>query len=454
MTDTRIAELLDELTPTYDDSRGDWGRVAASARRRRDQRGAPWWLMRLGFVAAAIAVAAALVLAWPFQGNQGGVLDRALAAIGDGPVLHVVLRGEWGGTLVDLNSPKRTAVNGENEIWYDTARGVVHSISRLGGVIQHQELYQPKQPPAELAALGHEYKQALESGTARISGEAVIAGEPVVWVTIHSERLPDVADGKDHEWAQQVAVSRRTFEPVALRETRDGQPGPETGQRVLELEFLPAGAGDFSASEDRSLDGMAVKMGREPIALEQARATLGRTPLWLGREYGGLSLAQTYRETTSISRFRKIRVTGTAAEAAAKCSKLRGERAGQCLRALDLGPIEVRPDGVFRSERPIAFTDEQTAVVLFYGTVGDDPSTAQGKPIPLFDRPHLTVTETTQPSPFDRGAGRYLPPEGSVFVTAGGRSGVLQINGLQVTIEASDEDAILAAAKALARMPE
>ena len=81
MTDTRIAELLDELTPTYDDRRGDWERVAASARGRRPHRSAPWWVMRLGFAAAAIAVAAALALAWPFHGNQGGLLDRALAAI-------------------------------------------------------------------------------------------------------------------------------------------------------------------------------------------------------------------------------------------------------------------------------------------------------------------------------------------------------------------------------------
>jgi hypothetical protein len=29
MNDTRIANLLDELTPSYDDRRGDWERVAA-----------------------------------------------------------------------------------------------------------------------------------------------------------------------------------------------------------------------------------------------------------------------------------------------------------------------------------------------------------------------------------------------------------------------------------------
>jgi hypothetical protein len=453
MSDTRIAELLDELTPSYADRQGDWGRVAKSARGRRDRRSTPWWLARLGLVAAAVAAGAALVLAWPFQAEQGGVLDRALAAIGDGPVLHVVLRGEWGGTLVDLNSRKRSPVHGENEVWYDAARGLVHSVSRLGGAIQDEELYEPKQPPADLAALGREYKQALESGTARVSAEATIDGERVLWVTIHRELLPDVADGKDHEWAQQVAISRRTFKPVALRETRDGEPGPGTGQRVLQLEFLPAGAGDFSAPKDRSLDETTFKQRREPIGLEQARATLGRTPLWLGREYRGLRLAQVYRETTSTGRLRRVRVTGSAAEAATRCSKLRGEKASQCFRALGLHPIEVRPDGVF-TERPIVWTGEQSALVLFYGTVEGDPGAAHQDAMPLFDRrPHLTVTETTQPSSFGLGVGSYAPPEGSVFVAAGGRSGVLQLDGIHVTIEASDEASVLGAASALESLP-
>jgi hypothetical protein len=453
MTDTRIAELLDDLTPTYDDRRGDWERVVASARGGRGRRSRPWWLMRLGLVAAAITVAAGLVLAWPFQGSQGGLFDRALAAAGEGSVLHVVLRGEWGGTLVDLKSGKRSAVRGENEIWYDTVRGRVHFVSRLGGVVLHEELYEPTQPPADLAALGREYKQALESGRARITGEATIDGEPVVWVTIHSEMLPDVADGKDHEWAQQVAVSRRTFKPVALRQTRDGQPGPETGQRVLQLDFLPEGAGDFTASKDGSREGTALTQGREPIALEQARAALGRRPLWLGREYRGLPLAQVYRETTNTGLRHEVRVTGPTAEAAIKCRDLRGGKAGDCIRALGVHPIEIRPDGVFTSEGPIVWTEEQSSLVIFYGTMGDDPSTYAKDVVPLFDRPNLTVTETTQPWRFNRGAGSYVPPAGSVFVVAGGRSGVLQVDGVQVTIEASNEEAILAAASELKAMP-
>jgi hypothetical protein len=41
-----------------------------------------------------------------------------------------------------------------------------------------------------------------------------------------------------------------------------------------------------------------------------------------------------------------------------------------------------------------------------------------------------------------------------VFVAAGGRSGVLQVDGIHVTIEASDENAILAAAGELKVMSD
>jgi hypothetical protein len=447
MTETRIAELLDELTPSYDDRRGDWERVAASAAGQGRRR-----FMPFGLIAGAVAATALLVLAWPFHAQQASLLDRARAAIGDGPVLHVVLRGEWGGTLVDLGTGERSAVNGDDEYWYDTRDGRVHSVERLGDAVLNEQVSRPAQLSTELEALGRDYKHALESGTARVSGEGIVDGEPVAWVTIHSELLPDVADGKDHELAEQVAVSKRTFEPLALRWTRDGKQGPDTLQRVLGLEFLPDGAGDFTAPPALSLDGQGFMQGREPMPLDQARATLGRTPLWLGRAYGGLPLAAVDRMTTRIGRHQEVRITGPEAAAAKRCSKLRGSAGGDCFRALGRAPIEVRPDGVFTTEGPIVWSDAQTDVVLFYGTLGEDPSTYRRDSIPLLDQPHVTVTESAQASPFRPIVGSYVPPTGSVFLAANG-SGYLQVDGVNVSIEAKDEEAILAAARALAPMP-
>lgn len=451
MTDTDIAELLDAWTPSYDDRPGDWERVAADAGRppRRNRFATP---ARLVIAAAAIASVAALVLAWPFGSQHGTVLDRALAAVGNGPVLHVVLRGEWGGTLVDLATDHRTPVYGEDEVWFDTKTGQTRQIERLGGVVQGDEATgRPAKPAAEYTALGREYRQALESGTARIAGADTIDGQPVVWITIHSELLPDVADGKDHEWAQQVAVSKRTYKPVALRETRDGEPGPDTLQRVLGLELIARDDSDFTTSRP-SRDGTAFKQGREEIRLDAAATVLGRTPLWLGRDYDSLPLARAYRETTSVGRQQRVRLSGAKAEAAITCSRQRAS-GGECLRQLGLGSVEVRPDGVFTIEGPMRWSEEQSSVVLFYGTVGVDPSTQRADQIPLFDKPYVSVTESLNASQFRRAAGTYVPPAGTVFLTAGGSSGVLHEDGLHVTVEAANEQAVLAAARALTAMP-
>lgn len=254
--------------------------------------------------------------------------------------------------------------------------------------------------------------------------------------------------------AQQVAVSRRTFEPVALRGTRDGEPGSGTTQRVLNLELLAAGQGDFSAPNERNLDGTTFGQGREPIAHDEARATLGRTPVWLGREYANLPLAQAFRVTTSRGQPRETRVTGPKAQAAMRCSQQRGEKAAACIRALGLGSFVVRPDGVFRSDGPVVWSDEEIGLGLFYGTVGDNPSTYHEDVVPLYDRPHLTITQSTSLSPLRRGAGRYAPPERSVFIAAGERAGYLQMDGVQIAIETEGEEAILVAARALEPMPD
>lgn len=447
MNDRYMADLLDALTPACDDRVGDWEAVLQDARRRRPR-------VRVGLVLAVAAAVAVAALAWPLQGREGGILERALAAVGDGPVLHVVLRGDWGGTLVDLETGARRSVHGEEEVWYDADRGLVHSITRLGGVVTNEYVRQATEPPAELEALARRYREALETGAARVAGEGTLDGEPIVWITIRRELLPDVADGRDHEWAQQVAVSRRTFEPVGLRETRDGEPGPNTGRRVLSLELLGAGAGDFTPTGADRLDGTVFRQGREPIGLEQARGILGRAPLWLGREHRGLPLAQVLRETTSSGRRREVRITGADARAAEACRRQRGEAGGQCLRAIGRSPLVVRPDGVFAYSGPVVWKEERRAVVLFYGALGDGPSTFRDDVVPLLDRRYVTITETIPTPQTTPGWDEYVPPEGSVFVAAGGRTGILQVDGVRVAIESTGEDAILSAARALEPLPE
>jgi hypothetical protein len=448
MRDLRDAIERIEPTPAV---HGDWDAVVRDA--RVGER--PRFVSPLAGLAVAAAALFAVVLFQPWEGESPTFLERALAAVDDGPVLHVVLRGDWGGTLVDLGTGERQPVHGEEEIWYDPDRGLVHTISRLGATVQHQRVYDLGKAPPELVALGREYREALQSGSARVTGDGVVDGHRVSWITIHSQMLPDAADGKLHEWAQQVAVSHETFRPVATRETRDGRPGPGTGQRVLELEMLPSGEGDFTAPAGDNTDGMAYSEGREPITLDETGA-LGRNPLWLGREHAGLPFAQASRTTTRTGRQEETLLTGRAAQDALACRgqvERAGKRTGpecESMRARRQSLV-IRGDKVY-TLGPVKWGQQQTGVAFFYGTLGDDPSTYREDVVPLWNRPHVTLTETTSLSPVARG-GRYVPPDESVFVAAGGRMGSLRVDGVYVSIEASSEELILSAARALEPMP-
>ena len=82
-----LEATLEAAVPAFDDEHGDWDDVLARASRskrprRRRQLAVP--------ALAGAAVACALLLAEPFADDDVGVLDRALAAVGDGPVLHLV----------------------------------------------------------------------------------------------------------------------------------------------------------------------------------------------------------------------------------------------------------------------------------------------------------------------------------------------------------------------------
>src|SRR5688500_4805841 len=99
--------------------RGNWTRVLADAE-RGDRR---TWVLRVAVVAAAAVVIVGAALVSPFEDEQPtGVIDRALAAIGEGPVLHVVFRGDYGTSFLELRTGKVTPIYGEVEVWYDPGR--------------------------------------------------------------------------------------------------------------------------------------------------------------------------------------------------------------------------------------------------------------------------------------------------------------------------------------------
>ena len=404
-----IKETLDTLVP--EPARmSDWNAVIREA---RPLRRSP--VLQLAF-ATAIAGLAALFVVAPWKGSeQVGVLDKALAAVGNEPVLHVVFRGNWGGTLVNLKTDDRKPLYGEREVWFDSNRGLVHQVSRFGGGIEHEEVYKRNRKDRELTVLWQDYRGALEKGTALVVGEDVVDGVPVYWIIVRSLMLPDVADSKNHELAQQVAVSRETFKPVAMKYTRDREPTREI-EHILLFETVPLDEADFKSESGASVDGRPMMFGSTPTKFENAAGILGRTPYWLGPEFAGrLPLVQTRKDRFAV---------------------------GQSPNG-----------GVYKPGRP-RYGPEHTGVVFFYGALGDDPNTVPVNEYttPLLKQPYVEIAQTTDRELLMRGAPmRYVPPEGSIVLMAG-VSGYLVRDGVYITIRAANDKLILDAARALRPM--
>lgn len=295
MTDDRNPTLgvLDAAVPRAE-QHGDWDRVVADATGSTRQR---TWTPRVAALAAVVAVAAAGILLSPFGGDSPTFLERAQAAVGEGSVLHLKLRGDWGPTLVDLESGRPAPVHADTEVWYDESRGL-HAITYLGGVPQENWFRPADRVTAaereQYAGFATRYREALSSGRAHIVGTGAVAGRSVRWIQVHGEWLPDVADGRDHLFAHEVGVDSETFQPVFFRTTRDRKPPPGPGNliTVLEFELLPAGEGDFTApaAPPGGRQGPFM-MGRgDKLTPEQAASGLGGRTLWLGRSFAGVPL--------------------------------------------------------------------------------------------------------------------------------------------------------------------
>jgi hypothetical protein len=448
-----VQEALDRLVPEPA-QQSDWDAVVGEARPRRRSFGLQF------AVAIGVAALAALFVVAPWKGAERvGVLDRALAAVGDQPVLHVVIRGDWGGTLVDLETGQRTPLYGEQEIWYDTNRNLVHEISRFGGAVESEETYAPDKKASELPALTREYRHALEAGTARIAGKGTFDGNEVYWITMRRLMLPDVADHKDHEFAEEVAISSETFKPLAIRAMRDRR--VFSTERVMKLETVSANDANFTRNPEASLNGRAAMEGSNPVPLDSAAAVLGRTPLWLGPSYAGMPLAQAQKAISRIGSAPVERlVTGERAARIRAC--LRGRRAKARLPRLSApvlpcpkttGLIRQTGDKVYEYGRS-TLGPPHTGLTFFYGSVGDEPSTFKKEETsPQMAQPHIVVTQTTDAN-LRLLAGQmmhYAPNDGSVVVTPGG-SGYLIRDGLYVVIQAKDDGDVLAVARALRPM--
>jgi hypothetical protein len=310
-------------------------------------------------VSAIAAVLLAVVLFAPWQSSTPSLFDRALAAVGNEPVLHVVTQTtepvDW--QLVNLATGERSTPTliVRTEIWYDGERGLKHSITWTNGTVSDDLLETPQgvtsqdgpvytcawiqahpveatrarvscrldgdngtvphhvPEPAPIIDPGlsgflNGYQDALANGTGRRLGEGTVDGRPVIWLEMRlAQQRPPGADRTPDPIEQRVAIDRESYRPLLVRALHG-----RFSYRVAEIGSVSRAAADFSKPTPLSLlPRQQISSGNvvssTEIGLDAARGVLGRPGLWAGQSIAGLQLTSV---THRVLRTGYVRSTG------------------------------------------------------------------------------------------------------------------------------------------------
>ncbi len=229
--------------------------------------------------AVLVVLLAAVALVGPSGDERPtSIVQRAQAAVGDGPILHVVFRertvtGERYETATGRPVPVVTLV----ETWADPERGRGREIRRRGGTVVSDVAYTglpgPARGPLDLAA---QYRRQLEKGQTELVRAGVVNGRPVHWLRFTGARTV--------EWA----VDARTYQLVRVRSVA----GPVRNvQDYLTMEAVERDEDDFEVEHAAP---RAIRQSRPPgtrtgpagalRAVEQAQ--------WAGLRLAGLPLRE------------------------------------------------------------------------------------------------------------------------------------------------------------------
>jgi hypothetical protein len=335
--------------------------LAALPEARAVTRPRPTRALRLAAAATvALAVVGVALLADGLRGPGPFTTEKAVAALGEGPVLHAVAELElpWA-TIVDLESGEERAQFQQTEFWYDAEQGRLRARVTVDGTVV-SELVQardgsttprgPLDPPSQprldpaLAGFATRYREALESGTAQVVGRTSVDGRDVVRLELSAES-PDPA----RTVREQIDVDADTFRPLRFRYLLDGVPAP--WWRVISIETDGRRPGQFDAAPEQVRPQAQTGSGEQELTPAQAAGALGRPVLWPGVEVDGVELS-----TIELVKLTTLWTDGHETE-------------GQALRLaygggkLDRAPrwLEIR-QGTVRAERPRIGPDDPNAV--------------------------------------------------------------------------------------------
>jgi hypothetical protein len=294
----RLERVADTLPTSTADSR-DRARHAALATFRRPRRRRRAAILLIPAVLAVVAATAA-ILAAPW-GDGPLATERALAVLGDQPVVHAIIEQPGpGGAVIDLESGEERPTEGQRtEYWYDDARDYLRARVSVGG--RHLPggayLHTPEgfftdvgvwrgPPPSvdpALEGFASGYREALESGDARVVGQEIVDGRNALIL-----RFPLPSDDPSSiKVSQEVAVDRNTYRPLRLRLSSPDFPRKipwSAATRIVLIETIPRAPGDFQrpeAGEPRPEKQTSALAGT--VTPAQAATALGRSVFWPGR---------------------------------------------------------------------------------------------------------------------------------------------------------------------------
>lgn len=208
MTDLDVI-VRDRLYRRYPAPEGepDWADVL-----ERLARNTPSQRRRAGYGLAVLAAALAAVVAFALVGTRRGshsFVDQALAAIGSGRYVHVVLDTPTSDQMLDLATGESRTVSLQSQFRYDTTTRAWDS-----WVIRDGTYFAPTQPPQPadptIVAFAGGYAKALESGKAKIVRATTVSGERATII-----RFPIARTGGLLE--EDVAVSDASHAPLWIR---------------------------------------------------------------------------------------------------------------------------------------------------------------------------------------------------------------------------------------------
>jgi len=443
--DAAIAAELERIVPV--EAEPDWNAIARAAGLDR-RRPRPSRVLGL---AAALAVAAALVLVAPWDRSGGSLSDLALAAVGSQPVLHVVAESPTGVRAVEIATGASRPVLQEQEIWYDTDRGLKKTVVRVGstrlaatletpqgGVTAHGIVYDcawiaahpveatkahvscnpsgdngttprviPRPKPTldpGLSGFVDGYRRALAAGQAREAGSGELDGTQVDWLVFRTSG-----------GSERVALDAVSHKPVLLA----GDHGLRL--RIRTIETIPYAATDFSRPNPDEVPlspsfGKAMDTADLPLEAGAIAAAMPNA-LWAGTTLNGVPLVKAEQQTL-VAAF------------AGRTPPLSGT-------GLELAYGSIGANGRLDRSQPYVQISESPSRDLAFGnqwgfTGGDDPPQGQ-----VYVNSFNGHDQAFGPD------GKPLPPTPPLTLA------FAVVDGLHVTIETTTPELALAAAQAL-----